>query len=80
MMSSLGLPPEGGLRKIPVEARVCMRRKECPFHDTKKCFPLAKELPWCYEPDGVASEEVRAIASKLIQTWHEGVYVVVPHA
>lgn len=80
LTSSLGLPPEGGLRKIPAEAKLCMQRKGCPLYDVKKCFPTAEELPWCYEPDGVESDEVRALASKLIQTWHEGVYVVVPHA
>lgn len=80
LVTALGLPPEGGLRKLPVEGKLCMRRKTCPLHNVKKCYPIAEELPWCYEPDGVASEEVRAAASKLIQTWHEGVYVVVPHA
>jgi hypothetical protein len=79
-VTALGLPPEGGLRKLPPEGKLCMQRRKCPLHNPKKCFPTAEELPWCYEPDGIESEAVRSAASKLVQLWHEGVYVVVPHA
>jgi len=80
LVTALGLPPEGALRKIPVVGRQCGLRKDCALHEAGKCQPTAKELPWCYEPDGLESGPLRAAVSRLIQTWHEGVYVVVTHA
>jgi len=80
LVTALGLPPEGGLRKLPVENRQCMLRKTCPLFDGAKCQPTAKDLPWCFEPEGIEAVEVRTAVSRLIQIWHEGVYVVVTHA
>jgi hypothetical protein len=42
-------------------------------------MPVAKELPWCFEPEGLENP-VREAVSRLIQIWHESVYVVVTHA
>lgn len=79
LVSVLGLPPEGALRKIPPENRDCQMQGSCAIHDKSRCFPIAKELPWCFEPRMAESEAVRAAASRLVRLWHEGVYVVVTH-
>lgn len=80
LTTALGLPPKGALRKIPEEQRQCLQRGPCPLYEAKKCYPAAKDLPWCFEPEGLEDQRVREAASRLIQTWHEGVYVVVTHA
>jgi len=79
LVLALGLPPEGCLRKIPVEHRQCMQRGPCPLYESEKCHPIAKELPWCFEPEGLESP-VKEAVSRLIQVWHESVYAVVTHA
>lgn len=79
LMTAMGLPPEGALRKVPLESRVCKIRGECATHDPSKCKPVSKDLPWCYEPDGLESETLRTAAGRLLQAWREGVYVVVTH-
>lgn len=77
LVDSLGVPPEGALRKLPVENRLCFRRVKCPFFDPKKCFPEAKNMPWCFEPDGVADESVRVVATQAIERWRKRIYLVV---
>lgn len=84
LVEALGIPPEGALRKIPPVSRRCrMRRKndevpyKCPLYDKNNCFPTAKAMPWCFEPDGVENQEVRKKAVEAIELWREGVYVVV---
>lgn len=84
LVDALGLPPEGALRKIPEEQRRCFRREKCPFFDERKCFPEAKNMPWCFESDGVAEDLVRAAATEAIVRWRDRTYLVViqedPHA
>jgi hypothetical protein len=77
LVDSLGLPPEGALRKIPVESRRCSQRIKCPFFDDRKCFPEAKNMPWCFEPDGVAGEQARLAATQAIMNWRTRIYLVV---
>lgn len=76
LVDSLGIPPEGALRKLPKEGRVCARRVVCPLYTTQ-CHPLSKSMPWCYEPDGFSEEVVRKAVSKAIEYWREGVYLTV---
>jgi hypothetical protein len=80
LVLALGLPPEGALRKIPVENRQCSQRGPCPLYDPKQCQPVAKELPWCFEPEGFSPGPLKDALVRLIQIWHEAVYVVVTHA
>lgn len=82
LVDSLGIPPEGALRKIPEASRLCLRRKRfqnnrpCPLQGPE-CHVLSPKMPWCFEPDDVESEEVRRAASLAIEHWRAGVYVVV---
>jgi len=76
LVKGLGLPPNGALHKMPAQARVCTLRATCPFYDNAQCFPTAKRMPWCFEPEGSDSSEVRLLATEVIKYWREGVYVV----
>jgi hypothetical protein len=76
LVQALGISPEGALRKIPKEAQQCLRRSKCPLYDAK-CVPLAREMPWCFEPDGVKDDGVRYAASRVIEEWRAKVYVVI---
>lgn len=80
LVDSLSVPPEGALKKIPPEFRVCIRRFKCPFYEAHQCFPEAKKMPWCFEPDGVEGEEVRQQATRAIEYWRNRVYLVVVEA
>jgi hypothetical protein len=75
LIQSLGIPPEGALRKLP--NKKCYQRGPCPFYDKKRCQPTAKSMPWCFEPDDIEDVPARKLASSLIKMWREGVYVVV---
>lgn len=77
LMNSLGISPEGALRKIPQASRQCFRRNICPIYDVKNCFPEATKMPWCYEPDGVDNERVRQTVTKAIEYWRDRTYLVV---
>ena len=79
LTKSLGLPPEGALRKLPTS--LCYRRKLCPFYQKKICVPLHPKMPWCFEPESIAEVNARCLGSELIKLWREGVYIlVVTHA
>lgn len=77
LVDALGISPEGALKKIPLESRECFRRRVCPLYEPKNCFPEAKNMPWCFEPDGVASEGVRYAATRAFEQWRDRVYLVV---
>lgn len=73
LVDALGLPPQGALRKMPRAARQCRLRKDCIFFDRRKCTPFSKEMPWCYEPDGM---DASPRFTEILSSWREGVYVV----
>ncbi len=77
LSDTLGIPPVGALRKIPLESRACFRREKCPLFNAKQCFPEAKIMAWCFEPDGVADGTVRYAATRAFEYWRSGVYLVV---
>lgn len=77
LTDALGIPPAGALRKLPKAARECFQRQGCVFYEPKKCLIGAKHRPWCFEPDEIADEDVRKAATKAIEAWEQGVYVVV---
>lgn len=74
LVDSLGIPPEGALRKIP---RKCADEVGCPFHDKDRCIPFAKKMPWCFIPSGIVGNETRHLAQETVRLWREGVYIVV---
>lgn len=74
-IKSLGIPPEGALRKLP--NKLCDKRIMCPFYRKKECVPLFKKMPECFEPAGIADLEARRLAGLLVRMWREGVYLVV---
>jgi hypothetical protein len=79
IVSRLGIPPEGALRKIPRECWYSKKRsqeRKCSLYDKHQCFVTSKNLPTCFEPEE-PSEEVRRKAAEVISLWREGVYVVV---
>jgi len=73
LVDQLGPPPEGRLRKLP--SRECEHNKTCPFYKAAMCTVLAKDMPWCFEPQGVPL--AAGLSAKVIQFWREGVYVLV---
>ena len=76
LIESLGLPPQGALRKIPHTQQVCTYRDRCPYYDSHKCVPTSKKMPDCFQP-GSVDESARSIAYEAIRLWREGVYIVV---
>jgi hypothetical protein len=77
LVHRLGPTPEGALKKIPPVSRECFRRKICPLYVPNLCFPESKNMPWCFEPDGVADPNVRYAATRAIEQWRDRVYLVV---
>lgn len=77
LVDSLGPIPAGALKKIPQVSRECFRRKVCPLYIAERCFPESKNMPWCFEPDGVADPSVRFAATRAIEQWRDHVYLVV---
>lgn len=72
----LGLPPAAALRKLPKPLWECVHRKQCPIFDKKRCFPTAKDMPWCFEPE-VGDVSQRLAIAKAVELWREEVYVLV---
>lgn len=77
LVDALGIPPEGALRKIPPGSRECLLRRRCPFYDKAQCHPRGKKMPWCFEPEEIENEAERLTATKAIQEWRQGVYLVI---
>lgn len=77
LVKALGIPPDGALRKLSVENRVCERRDPCPFYHPKECVPLFPKMPWCFEPSGIEDSNARFLAAEAIKFWKQGVYIVV---
>lgn len=73
-VDALGISPEGALRKIP--SQECSKRGNCTFYDPTLCVVSSKELPWCYEPDGIAEQSGQAGAQAVFH-WRSKVYLVV---
>lgn len=74
LVDALGPAPQGRLLLMPRSARHCALRTTCPSFDPKRCGPLLKKMPWCFEPDGV---EARLLVTEVINLWRDEVYVVV---
>lgn len=77
LVKELGIPPYGALRKIPVVSRQCARRTVCSLHIPSLCSLESKNMPWCFEPDGVVPEAVRKQAARAIEIWRDQVYLIV---
>jgi hypothetical protein len=73
LVTALGLPPEGALRKMPTLAKQCGLRRDCIFYKKAKCHPFSKKMPWCYEPQGVGAAPH---STEILSMWREGVYVI----
>lgn len=80
MVTALGIPPEGALRKMSPQ---CANRQGCTFYEARDCVPTGRNLPHCYQPVGLP-EESRMLAYEAVRMWREGVYIAVvkevPHA
>lgn len=77
LVKSLGLPPVGSLRKIPLINRMCARKSTCPLFNSNQCFPEAPAMPWCFEPNGVTDDNLKNTLAKAIDYWRQGIYLVV---
>ena len=77
LVQALGLSPEGCLIKVPRVSRECYRRRKCSLYIERNCHLKARKMPWCFEPDGVEEADVRKAASKAIEEWRQGVYLLV---
>jgi hypothetical protein len=73
LVTALGLPPSGALRKIPEPQ--CPKRNDCPFYEPKDCIPTGRNLPHCYEPGGLTADAARTLAFEAVRLWREGVYI-----
>jgi len=76
LVKSLGLPPEGGLRKI---AQDCTHKDSipCPMYDSKRCTPLSKKMWNCFQPLGVEGDIALQLGAEVVSLWREGVRVLV---
>lgn len=75
LVAALGLPPPGALRKMPHQQ--CSARVGCPLYDPPDCVPTGKNLPHCFRPEGLPSDESRWLAFEAVRLWREGVYIAV---
>ena len=75
LVSALGLSPEGALRRMPQP--LCTKREDCILYEKHNCIPTGRNLPHCYEPEGLPSPEARALAYEAVRYWREGVYIAV---
>lgn len=75
LVSALGLPPAGALRKVPHPQ--CSARVGCPFYEPRDCVPTGKKLPHCYRPEGLPAEDSRGLAYEAVRLWQDGVYIAV---
>lgn len=81
LVDTLGIPPDGALRKVPRECWRRLKREEnpraCILYDKGRCLTTSPDMPWCFEPDGDFDEVIRKKGAEAIELWHEGVYIVV---
>lgn len=77
LVTALGLPPAGSLRKLPAEQQQCEHRGHCPFYQAAHCSPTGKKMPNCFQPANLTVDLARSLAYETIRLWREGVYVVV---
>lgn len=77
LVKTLGIRPEGALRKLPPESRECFDRKECPFYKRRNCGATLPKMPTCFEPGGFEEDEPRVLVANLVKLWREGVYILV---
>jgi hypothetical protein len=75
LVQGLGLAPKGALQKMPHPQ--CVKRVGCTFYEPRDCVPLGRNLPHCYQPEGLDSEDARNLAYEAVRLWREGVYVAV---
>lgn len=76
LVTALGLPPVGALRKLPMAAHYCHHQpRPCTLYIPADCYTGAKKLSNCFEPAGF-DERTRLVAAEAIRAWREGVYVV----
>jgi hypothetical protein len=74
LVSQLGPPPQGKLLQLPKPARQCQHRKTCPLYDSKACGLMHRDMPWCFEPEGI---HPGGLAAEIVKLWRDEVYVVV---
>lgn len=74
-VKALGLRPDMTLRKLPTVE--CHQRNVCIYYNAKECKANARSMPWCFEPTGIETEEVRRLAGEVVQFWRSGVHVVI---
>ena len=74
LVSQLGPPPKGKLIQLPQAARQCSQRGKCPMYDRKSCGLMLRDMPWCYEPEGI---QPGGMAAEIVKLWRDEVYVVV---
>jgi len=77
LAQALGIPPDGAIRKVLPVSSECYRKKSCQLYIEKNCHPLAKNMPWCFEPTGVSEEVVRLTATQALTEWRDHVHLVV---
>jgi hypothetical protein len=75
LVTALGIPPVGALRKLPQPR--CTRKGTCPFYIPTDCVPTGKNLPHCFQLEGLPSDESRTLAYEAVRLWREGVYIAV---
>lgn len=74
LVNLLGPGPDGRLRLVPKENRICALQKSCVHYDKTSCHILSKDLPWCFEMRNASEPR---LASDLIKMWRDGVYILI---
>jgi hypothetical protein len=77
LVDALSVPPAGALRKVQKPSKECYRRRKCPIYIPAWCFVTSPKMPWCFEPESLGDEVQRKVATKAIEYWRQGVYLVV---
>ena len=75
LVDALGLPPKGALMKMPHP--LCRNRIGCTFYEPRDCVPTGRNLPHCYQPEGLLADQSRELAYVAVRFWREGVYIAV---
>lgn len=75
LVDALGLPPKGALIKMPNP--LCTKRVGCTFYEARDCVPTGRNLPHCYQPEGLATEAARDLAYEAVMLWRDEVYIAV---
>ena len=75
LMRIIGPPPNGLLKMVPIEMRVCSWQKKCNSFLEKTCQP-GPLVPDCWTVPGIKGDDTLAFIETVL-AWRDGKYVVI---